>query len=284
MNYRVVLRTTGAAIFAGVLAFGCVVAPSTQEIATKTAEPNFAPTAGSGLSVYSDPGKSSSLLFLGTSHTFDETNPQILDIERLFHKFRPSIVLVEGGDWQVAATKKSAIRLGGEMGLVTYLAAENGTKAQSLEPRFEDEVSFVLAAYQPLDVKLFYSLRMVSQFRRQQSPDGLVERMNHLLGGRDLGAMPKLDISPMNVEELSVIFKSRFPALIDWQQIDPFVVGLPREADGSDTLNQIRKRSEAFRNAQMARLILSHLKDNHRVLVVAGTNHMVALMPLLRQQ
>lgn len=284
MNYRIVLRTTGTAIFAGVLAFGCAVAPSTQGTVTNSAEPNFAPAAGSGLSVYSDPGKSSSLLFLGTSHTFEETNPQILDIERLFHKFRPSIVLVEGGDWQVAATRKDAIRLGGEMGLVTYLAAENGTKAQSLEPRFEDEVSFVLAAYDPLDVKLYYALRMVSQFRRQQAADGLVERMNQLLGGRELGAMPKLDIAPMNVEELSAIFKSRFPTLVDWQRIDPFVGGLPREADGSDKLNQIRKRSETFRNAQMAKLIQEHLKDNHRVFVVAGRNHMAALMPVLRQR
>lgn len=92
-----------------------------------------------------------------------------------------------------------------------------------------------------------------------------------------------MNITPRNVEELSTIFKARYPSLDDWKLLDPWVKGLPREENGADILNQIRRRTESFRDSEMANIILSNLSGNNRVLVVTGANHMGALIPMLRR-
>jgi hypothetical protein len=254
-----------------------------KEAITPFIQQDLAPDDASGLSVFSNQQASSSLLFLGTQHTFDESNPQIADIERLFTKFNPSVVLTEGGEWKIEATRREAIRVGGEMGFVSFIAAKRNIPRKSLEPAFEDEIVAMLAMHKAVDVKLFYALRMISQFKRQQSAKSLVDRMNELLDANHRSGLPKLPDSPRNADELTQLLQSRFPELQDWKKLDPWSDGrYPPESDGVPLMSRIAKASATYRERQMLVTIKSHLKSGSRVLVVAGTSHLATLMPALQ--
>ena len=234
------------------------------------------------LSVFTDIDETDALLFLGTRHTFDADDAQIFDIERLLTLFQPLIILIEGGEWtEIGATKK-VVTAAGEMAFVVQLARLRRIKSESFEPSINDEVLYVLEKHTALDAKLYYALRMATQWSKQAPSLEIDSRMDRLLGIEDLAAMPQLNIAPLNTAQLSVVMTHKFPSVLDWKNLDIWKNGLPVDTDGTDTLDQIRKRSEEFRNKRLLSRIQAHRKAGGKVLVVAGVNHLIALMPFLR--
>jgi hypothetical protein len=282
MTFRITIFLVSMTVLATSVLLGC---GTTQQDITPTVvqeKMDLSPDKNSGLSTFSQQRASYSLLFLGTRHTFDAKDPQVADIKRLFFKFRPTLVLIEGGDWDVAANEEAAVRAGGEMSFARYLSSTLGVKAVSLEPNFDEEIAAMLQSHKAVDVKLYYALRMISQFRRQQAAISLVEQMNQLLSVHAPRGLPKLDVSPRNVDELDALLKKRFPNLSNWENVDPWTDGrFPVEADGVALLDAVAKSSATYRNRHMATLIKAHSSKGNRVLVITGVSHLAALMPLL---
>lgn len=157
-------------VLACTLVVGCVM---NNAVTSRQAAREFAPDPGSTLSVFTAREPGGTVLFLGTWHSFSEANPQLPDIARLFSEFAPTVVLIEGGAWDIEPTASAAIKSGGEMGFATYLADKAKVPTKTFEPAFADEIAHVLTLHNPQDAKLYYALREVSQMRAQDSSQSM---------------------------------------------------------------------------------------------------------------
>lgn len=108
------------------------------------------------------------LVYFGARHTYDPNDPQLAQIEKLWSKLKPDIAFFEGADPEniptPVKTREEIVR-GGEPSFVLFLASRDGVPVKTLEPSRRDEIALLLKKYSPEEVKVFYVLRLVPQFK-----------------------------------------------------------------------------------------------------------------------
>ncbi len=168
--------------------------------------------------------KKSAVLFLGTSHTYDPEDPQLAIIAKFLIDFKPTIIVVEGGEWPIAANKEQAVRRYGEFGFTRFLASKANIKSRTFEPAADAELAEVLKKFTPTDAKLYYALRMVPGFVGAEGAQTIDQQMNTFLSAEKtvfhLGKDFPTNTSPRNVDELTQLCAEKFPDLKDWRKID----------------------------------------------------------------
>jgi hypothetical protein len=240
---------------------------------------DYRPSRRSGMSAFQSPHANPRLLFLGTYHSFDANDPQHAEVERLFNEFKPTWVLLEGGNWPVAASRTEAITQYGEMGWTRLLADRSGITTATFEPRMSDEIATVLKQHPAEDVKLYYTLRWVPQFEATD-PTEQAENLAQQL--RWLNRIPGLDIAPTTLDELNGFCQRRL-GVAGWREVgyewtDPVTRRKPRP---KSFLNTVAASSAAYRNANLERLARAAIKRGERILIVAGRAHLIESMPQL---
>ena len=243
---------------------------------------DFRPPRGSSLSVFASPKQQPVLLFLGTYHSFDPSDSQHAEIEALFAKFAPTLLIVEGGDWPIADSREEAISRYGEMGWARLLAARAGVESTSFEPRMGNEIAAVLEEFPAEDVKLYYTLRWVPQFN-SNDPDGRDDYIEREL--RRLGRYSGLDVPPRTLAELSTLTRRRL-GIRDWRSLgyewtDPVT---RNEPTAMSFLNKVAAASARVRDASLQQQALAAVARGERVLVIAGKAHWVESTPRLEIQ
>ena len=220
-----------------------------------------------------------SLVFIGTRHTFDPANPQIEGIERLFQKFKPTLVLTEGGIWPVAPTKIQAIKRYGELGFTRYLAANANVKSQSADATSIEDYNAVLKQYSPSETKLYFALRYVPQWAKQETGLSMDENMTKFLGSAEFTQAFPADAPPRNIKELELLCAKIIPNLKDWRSIQ---FDLSFDGGKSNTLIEIDRVANTFRNAHIEKKIIEGLKQGDRVFVITGVTHLGKILPSLQ--
>lgn len=237
------------------------------------------------LSTYYDEKNSSAVLFLGGEHTFNPELPRIAVIEKLFVAFRPTLLIVEGGDWPVAQSGNEAVRKYSELGFARYLAAQHHVRAQSFDPDNAALVRFALKAHSATDVKLYLAMRLVPQWRATGTDETMRQKMEDFLNPKNSltnfgPAMPG-NSKPVNVLELDALMRSDFGADIDWRQADAHAGIAGRKFD---RLLATDKTINNFRNLALRNSIVEAMRANNRVMVITGVSHLAAtLQPLMQQ-
>ena len=216
------------------------------------------------------------LLYVGTSHTFDPTSPQIEGIELLFNKFAPTLVLIEGGDWPIAANKEQAIKRYSEMGFTRFLAASANINAKSADATTEEEVRFALKHHAPSDLKLYYAIRMVPLWAKQETNLTMDEHMTKFLKSANLTDGFPPDTKPRNITEFEQLCAARLPALKDWRSVKDELV-----FDGvkQNLMFEIATTVSKFREDYFEQQILAGLRKGERVFIITGINHLARLYP-----
>jgi hypothetical protein len=218
------------------------------------------------------------ILFIGTNHTFDPSDPQITGIVQLYKAFAPTRVLLEGGNWPVAASKELAIRQYGEMGLTRLLAHEAGVKASSADAPGQLEVRHALKKHSPEEVKLYYALRMVPQWRNQQTGRTMIENMNSFLASASLWQNLPSSTAPNDVPQLREVLAKLIPAMTDWTAVQ---YNLAFNGQRCQWLLDVDRTVNEFRNDYMQNQILDAVRSGESVLVVAGNTHLAKIAPRL---
>lgn len=240
---------------------------------------DFRAARGSSVAVFASPKLNPVLLFLGTYHSFEPSDPQHAEIERLFKKFAPTLVMIEGGDWPVADSREAAITRYAEMGWTRLLAARAGVSASSFEPRMADEIATVLQEFPAEDVKLYYTLRWVPQFNITD-PDDLDVLIEREL--RRLGRYSGLNVPPHTLEELAKIAQRRLN-IGDWRSLgyewtDPVT---HRRPNAMSFLNQVAAASARVRDSSLQQQARAAVARGERVLIIAGRAHWIESTPRL---
>lgn len=221
------------------------------------------------------------LLFIGTAHTNDPQDPQLLDIRERLKAFRPELVLVEGGAWPRAATPLDAVRRDGEMGFAANLARDLGIATGDADPPFGDEIAAVVRAHGPDRSKLFYALRMAPQFERAFGRDGMDAPMARWLRSAPMHGIEGTSLPVDDPAQLQAACVRWLPDLADWR--DAAAPRWWREDGGAVTwLLDVQRTSSAVRDRHLTRRLASELRAGRRVLVVAGAAHLDAARAQLR--
>lgn len=210
------------------------------------------------------------LLYFGAQHTYEPKDAQIPQIEKLWKEFRPTVAYNEGGNPSVSKTVEETASKSGEPGLVRFLAARDKISAFSLEPERADEATMLLKTYTTEQVKVFYALRPVPQYRKRKNDETIEAFMTSLLG--NLSRISGLEGAPNSVAELDRTCLWLSPHLKDWRTIEQS--WFDPVASHAYT-NQISRLSSEFRDLHMVKLLIDEVKQGERVFAVVGGSHVV---------
>ena len=218
-----------------------------------------------------------SLLYFGSKHSYDPRDPQSEQIQKLWKSFGPDVVFYESTGTSVEKTIDESVSRGGEPGLVRFLASQNKVQARTLEPNPNDEVTLMLKSFSVEQVKFFFVLRQVPQFRERKSDENIESFMTTML--RNISYYPGLAGPPNSVAELDKLALWLAPRLKDWRSAD---------RSWSDPVasyaytNLIARNSSEFRDANMIKLLTDEVARGKRVFAVVGASHVVMQEPALR--
>ncbi|MDQ3918283.1 MAG: TraB/GumN family protein [Acidobacteriota bacterium] len=222
------------------------------------------------------------LLYFGARHVSGSDDPELAQIERLWAEFKPRVAFFEGADPESMPTPaRSRAEVRGESGLVLFLAARDKVPVRTLEPSQRDEVALLLGKYSPEEVKVFYVLRQVPQFRSGAHAESVEAYTENVLGG--LSLRPELRGAPRTVAELKASCARLFPQLPDWRDVpqawfDPVPLPPPTY------LNDVSRRLSELRDRHMLSLLAEEVSKGKRVFAVVGASHVVMQERALRAE
>ena len=107
------------------------------------------------------------LLFYGSRHSNDKSNPMFKDIEERFYSTNPQIVFVEGDYNENKYDNVDTAIAQGESAFVTFLAQKENTLLKSVEPSPKDQYEYLLQKYDKDMVLMMYILRQTYQYQNQ---------------------------------------------------------------------------------------------------------------------
>ncbi len=224
------------------------------------------------------------LLYFGAKHTHDPKDVQVLQIENLWKEFHPDIAFFEGADPEnknpVVIKSVEEISQYGEPSLVTFLARRDGVQVHTLEPAKTDEITLLFSRkYTPEQVKLFYVLRQIPQFRNGKHNETMETYTQNVIGG--LSLRPELKGAPRNLLEFEESCARLFPQMSDWRET-PQEWFDPALLKPLTYLNTVSRELSEFRDRHMVKLITEELKQGKRVFAVVGASHVVMQERALR--
>jgi hypothetical protein len=274
--------------FASVSIFAFEAKTKPEECKNSISDKDFdwAPKTESGLSLWGGPDDSGhAFLFLGSFHSFDPSAAHISEIRRFFAKFRPTLVLYEGGTFKLSQNAEEAIRQGGEMGFTQWLASSCRIKHMTFEPSFKQEITGLLRDFSAEQLKLYYIARLIPQHNAQGTTkktvdDYLLEALNDPRwkeAGLD-------NVTPRSVTEIELALKSAVPNIANWRQLEyKHTAPIDRFNETEKSiLNKIASKSSFIRETELIKHVRDGLRKGDRVFVIAGTSHMLGVMPRLK--
>jgi hypothetical protein len=217
------------------------------------------------------------LLYYGGRHTYLPADPQIDEIERLWSSFRPTIALNEGGNPPVEASRELQVLKSGEAGWVRFLAARDDVPVISLDPSRSEEVAHLSRTFSRQDVKLFFLLRGVWQFRSRDQPGTLEAEVERVL--RIYNATPGMGGPPRTEAEVVPIYQRRFAGQGAYRNVPGSWFDPVRE---ESWLNAISRTSSDYRDRYMIALLARQVADGQRVFAVVGGTHVIMQERALR--
>jgi len=219
------------------------------------------------------------LLYFGARHTFDPADWQVQAITDYWRQYHPTLALNEGGEPPVLLSRDETVSRFGEPALVRFLAKADGVPVRTLEPPRTEERALVLRDFSPEQVKLFYVLRGVVQFRKSRNDGRVEESVERALAG--LSKEPGLEGPPRSLAEFEQSYARLFSEPSDWRKapdawFDPAVIR------PTVYLNRISRKLSEFRDRHMVNLLLGELKKGGRIFAVVGGSHVIMQEQALR--
>jgi hypothetical protein len=228
--------------------------------------------------VWEDSAGIKHLAVVGTLHTRDPRAPMYIEIERVFERLRPDLVLHESrGPERADTLRDRAIERGGGIGHAHYLANRQGAVIQSGDAPERAEFAALLERYPAEEVLVF----LTSQ---------------RLLGGYDPDSAAVAQAYPRfftgYLHEYGLPFRDGWDTWSGFLRTYARVMGRPLTASSWDPdwvspirdagrLSEIARASTEFRDEWLLNAIRQELQDHDRVLVIFGGWHVVALEPVL---
>lgn len=224
--------------------------------------------------------RSSGITVIGAEHSRDPSHEQFSRIASAFSAAKPTLVLFEGPDRGVAASRDETIGIGGESAFARLLAKDAGVPAKSLEPSPGDQLKALAGSFPQDQVVLFFVLREAARLRDREhlggeKLDGAVTTLLQRASG--MGLMPSTDLIT-----LDKAFRRYWPDR-DWRTADArwFDPLADDAATGGKFFAAINRANSTNRNRHLVKLLTDAAGRGERVFVVVGRNHVPMIAPAL---
>jgi hypothetical protein len=217
------------------------------------------------------------LVYYGAFHKVDDDHPQFEDIEQRWNTFNPDYALCEGNEWPLAESRCQAIRLYGEQGLLTYLAARDGIPVECIDPPIADQVNYLKNHFRPQQIKVYFVLRQAAVNRMLKKNSSRLRYVYSYLD--NLGNIPGFRNSPTNLIEFEHTVSQMFPEIDCWTKI-PYSYFHDQEKGGF--LAKMHRMLNKYRDRIMIKKVVKALKKGKRVFAVVGRSHVVIQEASLR--
>jgi hypothetical protein len=220
------------------------------------------------------------LFCFGTRHTFDPADWQLRAIEDYWRQYHPTLALNEGGDPPVLPSRDETVSRFGEAGFVRYLAQADRTPVRSLEPLPGEEHALLLEDFSAEQIKLFYVLRGVAQFRKSRNDESVEDFVAKVLAG--LSSAPGLAGAPASLPEFEQSYARLFSEPSDWRNV-PAAWFDPAVSKPATYTNRVSRRLSEFRDRHMVNLLVGEVRKGERVFAVVGGSHVIMQERALRR-
>src|SRR5262245_39271088 len=215
------------------------------------------------------------LVYIGARHTNDPSDLQFSDIEKAWDDLKPTVAFYEGTGVRTWSTIEQAIRVAGEPGLVQFLAKKASIPLISLEPSEQDEATYLLTKFNPEQVKLFYTLRVVSEMRQRQNRSEPELRLDAIDVMQRLSTLKGLENVVRTIEELEAAYRHYWTKPANWSDAprDWFNPLKSSSETGGVFTNEINQESSNFRDVNMYSVLSTAVLEGKRVIAVVGRDH-----------
>lgn len=215
---------------------------------------------------------------IGTLHTRDPRAPIYTEIERIFERVRPDLVLHESsGPARADTVRDRAIARGGGIGHAYYLAHQYGAVVRSGDAPEPAEFTALLEQYPAEEVLVFLTGQ-------------------RLIGGYDpdsaavAAAYPDFFADYLHAN--GIPFREGWDTWAGFLRVYEQVVGRPFRASSWDPdwvspirdagrLSEIARAANRIRDEWLLNAIRQGLQEHDRVVVIFGGWHVLALEPVL---
>ncbi|HYG08767.1 MAG TPA: hypothetical protein VD835_02220 [Pyrinomonadaceae bacterium] len=213
------------------------------------------------------------LLYFGVGHVYRVDDPQVVEIERRWAEFRPTLVLNESRTPPVERTRELAVERYGEPGLVSFLAAKHNVPVKSLDPPRMQEINYLLSTkrWTTEQVMLFYILRRVAENNKKTNPRPADELVQEALDAT--AKAPGFESLPKTLAEFDASAKRLLPSVAGWRTVKSTVFD-PNPDLGLYT-NDVASASSQYRDRYMVKLLAEEVRKCGRVFAVVGASHVV---------
>ncbi|MCY2953620.1 MAG: hypothetical protein NTU53_16820 [Planctomycetota bacterium] len=219
------------------------------------------------------------LFYFGARHMFDPADWQVQAIEDFWHHYRPTLAFNEGGEPPVMPSRDETVSRFGEAGLVRHLAKRDGVAVRSLEPSREAEYALLLEVFSEEQIKVFYVLRGVAQFRKSRNDETPEAFVAKVLAG--FGGEPRLQGPPRSLAEFERSYARLLAEPADWRTA-PDGWFDPAATEKGQFTNWISRRLSEFRDRHMVGLLTGEVRKGARVFAVVGGSHVIMQERALR--
>lgn len=224
------------------------------------------------------------LIVVGISHTYDNNNPQIAALKKLYLNFKPDITINEGG--QITKTfgiEKEAVEQNGEIGLVKYLSDLDHKPL--INGDIEDSLEFklMLKKYPKEDLFLYYIMERL-----------VIPYLNGAYGDKPFDQLYAKALQKWFIKEGFPVDKELqdfegFKKLYQSKIGHPLELSLNPDIELFDYVNPdcaycaIGRTSKVLRDSVLLGKISHELQTHDKVMVVFGHGHILAIEPALKR-
>lgn len=215
------------------------------------------------------------VVYAGVAHTFDPDDPALRELESLFLRFRPDVVLHEGGETPVVGERDDAVRRFGEPGLLRHLAAREGVAARNMDLPLVEEARLLAARFHRREVLLYLALRQLAALNELENRTERDARIrSYVVALRDPLGIPQATWNDVELEYRRASGRDLVPDDVDFRTVHP--------VRGVAALRPVALASLRARDTHMVRVLVEAGRRHRRVLAVAGAAHVVLQERALR--
>src|SRR3989344_3999133 len=226
------------------------------------------------------------IFYFGAKHTFNPRDPQYKKITAYWDTFlkvthkNNCIALIEGGERTVSKTKKQAIRDGGEMHYIVYLASKNGIKTISPEPLAQYRYKKLLKKFSKKEIAYYDFALVCYQWNRYKKKPNFEKYVNRFLeSDKRNSGWKNFDFSLKNMLK---IHKETFGTEFD-KNNNQFFSDILDPISNKSIINKVSFFEESgLRDEYIAREIEKFWEKGMNIFVIYGTSHAVIQEAVIR--
>ncbi len=225
------------------------------------------------------------LYYFGAKHSYDPSHEQFLTLKNFWKDFiietqnKNCIVLIEGSKRPIMDSEEEAIKRGGEVHFITFLAAKNNIETKTPEPDQKLENKELLKQFSKEEIIYYYFARTVSQWNRHpQKPEFKTYIQPYLKKDEEVSQWPNFEFS---LNHMKLIHKNLFGT--DFNELNSeFFNKIVNPTLTISIINKVAATSSRFREIKILQEIEKLWKNGKNIFVVYGQGHAVVQEPVLK--